>query len=341
VKTLTVIVPCYNSADYLARCLDSLVPGADDVEIVVVDDGSTDATAMIAEEYAARFPGVVRAIHQANGGHGSAINAGVRDAAGRYVKIVDSDDWLDARAYRRLVATLRHLASHGEDVDAVVSNFVYEKDGKRRRRAVRYRGALPRARVFGWEEVGEFGWSQYLLMHSLVYRTGLLRECGLSLPEHTYYVDNVYAYVPLARVRRLYYLDVDLYRYHIGRADQSVNEAVMCGRIDQYLRINRLMVSHLGEVLADPRVPQPLRRYLLHYAKIVCATASVLLARTRTEAAQAGNERFWTDLSRENPSLFLDLRRGIVCRLANQPSGPARLICALAYSVTKRVIGFS
>ena len=245
-KTLTVVVPCYNSADYLPRCVDSLLPGGDDVEILLVDDGSSDATGTMADEYARRFPGLVRTIHQSNGGHGAAINTGIRAANGRYVKIVDSDDWLDARAYHRVLETLRAMVTDGMPVDALVSNYVYEKVGKRRKTAVHYRGVLPAGEAFGWEDVGQFGAKQYILMHSLIYRTALLRECGLQLPEHTFYVDMLYSSVPLPHVRRLYYLDVDLYRYFIGRPDQSVNEAVMLRRADQYLRINRAMVTHLG-----------------------------------------------------------------------------------------------
>ena len=78
---------------------------------------------------------------------------------------------------------------------------------------------------------------QYILMHSVIYRTQLLKECGLELPKHTFYVDNIFVYQPLPHVKNMYYLDVNFYRYFIGRTDQSVNESVMIGRIDQQLRV--------------------------------------------------------------------------------------------------------
>ncbi len=340
-KLLTFVVPCFNSEDYVARCLDSLPTGDGDVEVLVVDDGSTDGTASIVDSYAARLAGTVRVIHQPNGGHGAAINTGVRQAAGRYLKIVDSDDWLDGNGCLAVLAMLRRLVADRQDVDALVSNFVYEKVGKRRKTAVRYRGVLPTGRVFAWDEVGEFGRKQYILMHSLIYRVELLRECGLRLPEHTFYVDNLYAYVPLARVRRLFYLDVDLYRYYIGRPDQSVNEAVMLRRVYQYLRITRMMVTHLGRAWADPAVPPALSRYLLHYAEIVCAASSVLLTRAGTATARADKDRFWASLHDENPWLYRRLRRGALGRLSNLPGRPGRGISLLAYRATKRVVGFS
>lgn len=251
---LTLVVPCFNSAEYMARCLDSLlVAEAVDVEIVVVDDGSTDATAQIADAYADWFPGRVRAVHQANGGHGAAINTGLRAARGTYFKVVDSDDWLDHTAYVTVLEQLRRFAaaeSGAAPADMVVTNFVYEKDGKRHHRAVNYRYAMPVGDVIGWDAVRRFRVDQYLLMHSLIYRTALLRECGLHVPEHSFYVDNYFAFIPLPRVQRLVYLDVDLYRYYIGRADQSVQEKVMISRIDQQLGVNLLMLEHLAAVRA-------------------------------------------------------------------------------------------
>lgn len=340
-KTLTVVVPAYNAAAYLGRCVDSLLTGDEDVEILLVDDGSTDATGTLADSYAGRFPGLVRAIHQENGGHGAAINTGVEQAAGRYVKIVDADDWLDADAFGRVLDTLRHLVATGQSVDAIVANYVYEKVGKRRKTAVHYRGVLPVDTVFGWDDVGQFGTKQYVLMHSLVYRTALLRSSGLRLPEHTFYVDMLYAYVPLVHVRRLYYLDVDLYRYYIGRPDQSVNEAVLLRRMDQYLRINTMMVTHLGRAWADPSVPPPLNRYLLHYAEVVCAASSVLLTKAGTPEARAQKDAFWSDLRTASPWLHHRLRRGALGRLSNLPGRPGRGLSVLAYRAVQRVVGFS
>lgn len=93
-KLLTIIVPCYNSEDYMKRCLDSLVRGGDKVEVIVVDDGSTDTTGKIADQYATNNSSIVKVIHKENGGHGSDVNAGLEAATGRYFKVVDSDDWL-------------------------------------------------------------------------------------------------------------------------------------------------------------------------------------------------------------------------------------------------------
>lgn len=340
-KVLTVVVPCYNSAAYLRRCVDSLVPGGDAVEILLVDDGSWDETPALVDEYAARFPGTVRAIHQPNGGHGAAINTGLAHATGRYVKIVDSDDWLDADAYGAVLQQLRRFAADDADVDVLVSNFVYEKVAKRNKTAVRYVDVLPRNRVFGWDEVRRFRKNQYVLMHSLIYRTQLLRDVGLRLPEHSFYVDNLYAFVPLPAARRLYYLNVDLYRYFIGRADQSVNEDVMIGRVGQQLRINRAMIEHLSAVRADPSTPKGLRRYMLHYVDIVSVVSSMLLIRAGTPESLRTKEQFWAEVREHDHALYRRLRRSTLHQLTNLPGRPGRGICVLAYKAAQRAVGFN
>jgi len=112
-KLLSVAIPCYNSEAYMRNCIESLLPGGDEVEILIVDDGSAkDRTAQIADEYEEKYPGICRAIHQENGGHGAAVNAGLRAATGIYFKVVDSDDWVNEEAYREVLETLRHFR-HG------------------------------------------------------------------------------------------------------------------------------------------------------------------------------------------------------------------------------------
>ena len=125
-KLLSIAVPCYNSEQYMRKCIDSLLVGGEDVEILIVDDGSTkDKTAEIADEYEAQFPTIVKAIHKQNGGHGSAVNAGIAHATGLYFKVVDSDDWVKEEAYKQVLATLRELVGGDKVLDLLICNYVY------------------------------------------------------------------------------------------------------------------------------------------------------------------------------------------------------------------------
>ena len=204
-KLLTITVPCYNSQDYMEKCVESLVVGGDEVEILVVDDGSVDRTAEIADRLQDRYPGIVRAIHQPNKGHGGAVNTGLENASGLYFKVVDSDDKLKASAYRSILDKLREYKDAEEKIDLLISNFVYDKEGQTRKKVMQYRSALPVNRMFSWDETRHFRKGQYILMHSVIYRTQLLKECGMRLPEHCFYVDNIYVFEPMPSVKNMYY----------------------------------------------------------------------------------------------------------------------------------------
>ena len=222
-KLLTVAIPSYNSQDYVRRAIDSLLPGKEQVEVIVVDDGSTDDTSKIAEEYIEKYPDTVRLIEKENGGHGDAVMAGLSAATGLYFRVLDSDDWLEKESLLKLLDVLEEMRDPQKAADLVITNYVYEKVNVGKRCPINYRKTLPVGRLFGWDEVGKWACGSYILMHSATYRTELARESGMKLPKHTFYVDHLYVCYPMMKVEKMYYLDVDLYRYFIGREDQSVN----------------------------------------------------------------------------------------------------------------------
>lgn len=193
-KLLSIAVPCYNSQDYMRNCVDSLLKGGELVEILIVNDGSKDDTAKIADEYAEKYPTIVRVIHQENGGHGEAVNTGIRNATGFYFKVVDSDDWVNEEAFEAILKKLQELIAGPQTLDMMISNFVYEKQGVKRKKIMRYRKYLPQNRIFTWVKCRIAGRKIISLMHSVIYRTELLRECGLELPKHTFYVGNLFVY---------------------------------------------------------------------------------------------------------------------------------------------------
>lgn len=212
-KLITFAIPCYHSAAYMRKCINSILAVGGDIEIIIIDDGSvTDDTAAIADEYEKQYPGICRAVHQENGGHGAAVNTGLCYAKGLYYKVVDSDDWLDHDSLVSVMKKITELYKKEICVDMVICNYVYEHVPDNTVKIVHYTNALPVDCVFSWDEVGHFHLEQNLLMHALIYRTQILRECGLALPKHTFYVDNLFAYIPLPYVKKMYYINVNLYR---------------------------------------------------------------------------------------------------------------------------------
>ena len=337
-KLLSVAIPCYNSEAYMEKCIDSLLVGGEEVEILIVDDGSTDKTAEIADAYAEKYPTIVRAIHQENGGHGEAVNAGIRNAQGLYFKVVDSDDWVNKEAYEKILKTLEELLRGPKTVDLFISNFVYEKQCATRKKVMQYRHCFPQGEVFGWSDIGHMQKGKYLLMHSMIYRTQLLQQCGLELPKHTFYVDNLFAYEPLPYVKNMYYLDVNFYRYFIGRDDQSVNEKVMIKRIDQQIRVNKMMVDVYNR---GNFTNKRLRAYMFSYLDIITTVSSIMLIRAETEEALQKKKELLEYIKSENRVLYRKLRHSLFGRVMNLPGKGGRKMSVAAYKISQKFYGFN
>ncbi|WP_124066619.1 glycosyltransferase family 2 protein [Clostridium sp. E02] len=338
-KLLSVAIPCYHSEAYMKKCIDSLLPGGDEVEILIVDDGSkNDRTGEIADEYEKKYPDICKAIHQENGGHGAAVNAGLKNAVGIYFKVVDSDDWVDPSAYTEILNTLRQFVYGEKTLDMLVSNFVYEKQGARRKKVMNYRLALPQNQLIDWSDVKLFMLGQYILMHSVIYRTELLKECQLELPKHTFYVDNIFVYQPLPYVKTMYYLNVNFYRYFIGREDQSVNESVMIGRIDQQIRVTKLMLGYHDVTKMKQR---KLRRYMVRYLEIMMVISSILAIKSGSEENMEKKKELWQHLRKQNFKLYLRLRWGFLGQGVNLPGKGGMKFPITIYKMTQKFFGFN
>ncbi len=342
-KTITFGIPCYNSAAYMDKCITSILEGsnyANDVQIVIVDDGSVkDDTAAKADEWQAKYPDNIKAVHQENGGHGVAVMKAVANADGAYFKNIDSDDWADAEALQALLEQLRRFIQMDEKVDLVITNYVYEHVEDNTRNVVDYRHVLPVNKVFTWADMGHFKMSQYLLMHALTYRTETLRAANLQMPPHTFYVDNIYAYVPFPLCHSLYYLDVDLYRYFIGREDQSVNEKVLTGRVDHYWRVARIMMEAY-HVYADVDSVK-LRGYMMNYFTIIMAICSVFSKMSDRPDAMDELRALWAELKAYDSRMYRRAKHGVVGLATNLPGTLGKNITLGGYRIAQKVVKFN
>ena len=337
-KYISFAIPCYNSAAYMDRAVESILKGGEDVEIIIVNDGSKDDTSKIAHEYEEKYPTIVRAVDKENGGHGDAVNAGLDHAEGKYFKVVDSDDWVDEEALYKILDVLKKFEEEEKQVDMLLANYVYEKEGMEHKKVIEYKNVLPQEEIFGWNDVKHFHLGQYILMHSVIYRTDFLKLCQLRLPKHTFYVDNIYVYYPLPHVRKMYYMDVDFYRYYIGREDQSVNEKVMIGRVDQQIKVNKLMVDYLTTTKITNRKTY---NYMVKYLDIITTVSSIMLIRARTEEAIEKKEELWAYIHQKNPKVFLRLRYGLLGNTMNLPGRSGRRISEFLYRLAQKVMKFN
>lgn len=337
-KLLSIVIPCFNSQEYMRHAIESALVCGDDIELLLVDDGSTDDTFSIAKEYESKHPDIVHAIHKENGGHGSAVNTGLKHASGLYFKVLDSDDWFDTPALERVIEFLRYIVTNSHQLDLLITNYVYEKPSKNKQKVIRYNSALPANMFFTWNDVRHFRFSQNLLMHSVIYKTNVLRECQLELPEHTFYVDNIFVYTPLPYVKSMYYLDLDLYRYFIGRDDQSVNEKIMIQRIDQQIKVTKIMIDSVN--LNSLRFTR-LRKYMIKYLAMMMIVSSVLLIKEGTTESLKKRDDLWKYLKLKNKSVYRIISRknfGGPVRYKNKVS---RKFVIWTYQVASRIYNFN
>ena len=335
-KILSIAVPCYNSQDYMEHCVETLLTGGEKVEIIIVDDGSKDDTAAIADRLAEKYPTIIKAVHQENGGHGEAVNTGIKNATGVFFKVVDSDDWLGEEALATLLEKLEMFSNSGEDAvnvpDLVLCNYIYDKVGVKNKKVINYKGYLPLNRTFTWKDVRKMPPGKYMTMHACVYRTEVLRESQLVLPKHTFYVDNIYVFKPLPYVKKLYYLDINLYHYFIGRDDQSVNEKVMIKRLDQQLRVNKIMIDTLSAY--DKSIPN-CTEYMYSYLEIISAITS------GTPEHLAMKEDLWKYMQETDEEIYHKVRYSFVGRAVNLPGKFGQSALLTIYKLAQKLYGFN
>lgn len=217
-KTLTVIVPSYNMEKYLPKCLGSLVVAPElmeRLEVLVVNDGSKDRTSEIAHGFEARHPGTFHVIDKPNGNYGSCINAALPVASGKYVKVLDADDWFETRHFAEYLAFLNGQA----DADLVVTDYDLVDET----------GRVMQSFAYGFKKDDSFGMDvvlrgqSELTMHGCTYRTALLHGLGYRQLEGVSYTDTEWAMIPLLRVRTARYFPRGIYKYLSGRAGQTMD----------------------------------------------------------------------------------------------------------------------
>jgi len=336
-KLISFAVPCYNSAAYMQNCIDSLLKGGDDVEIIIIDDGSTkDSTAMIADNYAMKYPSIVKVIHKENGGHGSGVNAGVRVATGVFFKVVDSDDWVDEEALMILLTRIKRDIRNENRLDLYVTNFVYEHVSDDTFFVRHYRKNFDEGVILEWNQIKPFKYSCSLLMHALLYRLETLKKSGTVLPEKTFYVDNIFAYKPLPFMKKICYLDIDLYRYFIGRDDQSVNPKIFIERYKQQIRVMEEMVKAYSWSNIK-KMPKKLSRYMIHNLEIIMGNTIYFSVGKSTQERKDDLKSLWAFVKETDKKLYRKLRFGSWLFLVNYLAWPVRSrVMTVAYNYLRK-----
>ena len=293
----------------MRHVIDNLVAVGDDIEVIIVNDGSTDDTGKIADEYQKKYPTLVKAIQKENGGHGSGVMAGINAATGLFYKVVDSDDWVETKDVVDMLDLIKKHINEGINVDLYITNYVYEHASDNSQYVMHYRKCLPLETPFKWSEMKHVKLETVFLMHSLMYRLDKLKESGMELPNHTFYVDDIYAYVPLPHMQTIFYHDLDFYHYFIGREDQSINYGTMCKRYEQQMRVFKIMfTSYKYEELK--KLPKPLYNYMWQFLMIIGGVTIMTIVGTKEDKPIRKKvfKEYWKEIKAIDIKLFKKFR---------------------------------
>ncbi len=255
-KILTIIIPTYNMERYLHRCLSSLLIGGEDqgaMEVLVVNDGSKDASLSIAREYEEKYPETFRVIDKENGNYGSCINRGLTEATGRYIKVLDADDSYNTEHLHTLVSALRE-----QDVDMFLTDYVIVNEDDVQTGS--FARQIPERRIMDGEELFAMTAGTIIRMHEITYRTENLRRMGYRQTEGISYTDMEWTFAPLSTVNSVYCLHIPVYRYLVGRAGQTVDPKVAARSQSQAEKTMFVQVETFSRM--DGLAPN-LRRHLL------------------------------------------------------------------------------
>ena len=331
---VTFVVPCYNSASYMRRAIDSLLDLDQPCEVLLVNDGSTDETAVVAASYAETYD-YIHLVNQTNANWGGAINHGLELAHGRYFKVLDSDDYLDPLALRRVLDTLAQLVAADNAPDMLITNYVYDHRPSKTQRIMQYRKLFPQRRTFAWREMLGKSGDKFLMIHAVWYATAILRESGVELPQGVAYMDGLLLLHPMPYVKKLYYVDVAPYYYIIGREGQSVDVEVIRRHLDEQLLASRLLIEDADYTDLYRREPK-LAEVMAGFVLCTISVSTLNLFQIGTPEALETNRALWELMKVSNPVLYRRVQRSWA-GLANRRTQLGRRLAVNVYAVVKRV----
>lgn len=230
-KLLTIVIPAYNVEKYLDEAIapyEKMIH-PERVEVLIVNDGSTDGTLKKAREYEEKYPEFIKVIDKENGGHGSTINAGIRQATGKYFKVVDGDDWIDEKALENLLNMMENTT-----VDLIATGFVIVCEDTHETEEIHIDN-VEYGKKYQFENICSK--IDYIRMHSAIFRTQILKDNKVTLDEHCFYVDVEHDLLPIKWIHTVIFCDELLYRYRIGRPGQSVNMKSMIKNRENHERV--------------------------------------------------------------------------------------------------------
>ena len=336
-KIITFCVPSYNSESFLHVALDSLIPGGEEIEVLVVDDGSKDGTFKVAQEYEAKYPNIFKAVHQENKGHGGAINTALSMASGKFFKVLDSDDKVDEESLHKAIAFLKE---NGDKIDLLVMDYVYYHGWDKPTVRIGFRNVLKQNAIMEPKQIKRFGLQQNITLHTAMYKTEVIRASGAKLPEHCSYEDNYMVYAPMFHVRHLAYLHLPFYCYFIGRDGQSMQDDIIRKKYYDLIRCGDL-IWNAGDLPALKKVDKKLYTLVRHHLRMNFAYAFTFCQVNGSEQARQDMIDFIERCKTSKPEQWKAVKGSIQYKAMGKPTKFGRKRAMLVYRLARKLITFN
>ena len=296
-KILTVVIPSYNTEIYIEECMPHFFDDRilNDVEILIINDGSKDNTAVLAEKYVEKYPNTVRVITKENGGHGSVINRGIVEAKGKYFKIVDGDDWVIGENFVKLVQNLKQV-----DVDMILNPYVQyhiiRKTESIEENAIKDYGVVKQ-----FDEVARE--LNPLELHRITFRTSILRDNHIKMQEKCYYEDSEYDLYPTPYINTVIFYEEPVYVYRVGSPTQSVNISNAVKNLDMHYIILKNMIGFYHNLSND--ISREKRDYIIRFINSrIQSHYGIYLKIKLGKGARKGMMEFDTELKELSSELY-------------------------------------
>lgn len=301
-KLLSIIVPAYNVEKYIEECLDSLCIDFkhDRLEVLVIDDGATDNTLLLANKYVEKYPNIFKTIHKQNGGHGSVINRGIDEATGKYIKVVDGDDFLDKKS---LLNVLEYLST--VDVDVVMHNEIdfFQGTSKQQRDTV---GNIEYGRIYSSSEM-EASW-KYEMAKSIFSARVLKNKLYPRIDEKCFYVDQEFVVFTLPLITSLSAIDEDLYHYRLGNINQSVSLINKYKHRNDLYRVITRLLEYYDEITLGSLSENIVKRMNTKIAEqVVIYAQTIILAETSIKEDYTRVRQLYKLIKNNYPTIFSEI----------------------------------
>lgn len=311
-KILSIVVPSYNAATYLPDTLPTIlsVPNLNLLEILIVNDGSKDNTLEIGNQFAEKYPSIVKVINKENGGHGSAINVGIKEATGKYFKIIDADDWVDSNNLAELIEYLE-----GIDDDEVISPFVKVYMDTNTKEVYSYSPNYFRQTYMYDNFLSEI--KELPKMHSITIKTNILKDNNINIDENCFYVDLEYNTFPMPYIKKVSYFEKPIYQYRLGSLTQSVSIDNYIRNVDMHQRVIFALIRFYNAYKNITRVEKKLLENLIY--EVISIHANIFLSKKNASDSKKEFIIFEDQVKNLN-NLFIENTKGKklkILRLSN------------------------